>query len=290
MNELKESIINKLKKNRPNITESSIKTYVSNLVSINKKLNGEHNMSFYDDYKPILNFIEKEEMSLQTKKTLLSALYIMTHVKEYREKMIAYCNEVNNKYKEQKLTDKQKEHRISFEDVKEKVEEALNNLKNNPTLENYKLYLASVFSSGIYSPPRRSEFANVKIKDYDINTDNYLLKKKIIFNQYKTAKKYGSQTYEIPNEILPMLKRYLKVNNSNYLFPKSSDDKTPMSNSDYNRLLNKAFGKSISVDALRSIYLSEKYRDIPRYSVMLDTATKMGHSIDTGITNYVKKE
>ena len=123
MNELKESIINKLKKNRPNITESSIKTYVSNLVSINKKLNGEHNMSFYDDYKPILNFIEKEEMSLQTKKTLLSALYIMTHVKEYREKMIAYCNEVNNKYKEQKLTDKQKEHRISFEDVKEKVED-----------------------------------------------------------------------------------------------------------------------------------------------------------------------
>jgi cysteinyl-tRNA synthetase len=87
-----------------------------------------------------------------------------------------------------------------------------------------------------------------------------------------------------------MLKRYLKVNNSNYLFPKSSDDKTPMSNSDYNRLLNKAFGKSISVDALRSIYLSEKYRDIPHYNEMLDTATKMGNSIPTALQNYVKKE
>ena len=289
MNELKEIIINKLKKNRPNITDSSIKTYVSNLVSINKKLNGEHNMSFYDDYKPILNFIEKEEMSLQTKKTLLSALYIMTHVKEYREKMISYCNEVNNKYKEQKLTDKQKEHRISFEDVKEKVEEALNNLKNNPTLDNYKLYLASVFSSGIYSPPRRSEFANVKIKDYDINTDNYLLKKKIIFNQYKTSKKYGSQTYDIPNEVLPILKRYLKVNTSDYLFTKT-DNKTPMSNSDYNRLLNKAFGKTISVDALRSIYLSEKYRNMPLYNEMLDTATKMRHSVETAMVDYVKKD
>ena len=40
MNELKELIIKKLKENRPNITDSSIKTYVSNLVSVNKKLNG----------------------------------------------------------------------------------------------------------------------------------------------------------------------------------------------------------------------------------------------------------
>lgn len=289
MNDLKEIIINKLKKNRPNITDSSIKTYVSNLVSINKKLNGDHNMSFYDDYEPILKFIEKEDMSLQTKKTLLSALYIMTNIKEYREKMIAYCNEVNNKYKEQKLTDKQKEHRISFEDVKEKVEKALDNLKNNPTLENYKLYLASVFSSGFYSPPRRSEFCNVKIKNYDINTDNYLLKKKIIFNQYKTSKKYGSQTYDIPNEVLPFLKKYLKVNTSDYLFTKS-DHSTVMNNSDYNRLLNKIFGKTISVDSLRSIYLSEKYKNVPNYNEMADTATKMGNSIPTSLINYVKKE
>jgi integrase len=289
MNDLKEIIINKLKKNRPNITDSSIKTYVSNLVSINKKLNGDHNMSFYDDYEPILKFIEKEDMSLQTKKTLLSALYIMTNIKEYREKMIAYCNEVNNKYKEQKLTDKQKEHRISFEDVKEKVEKALDNLKNNPTLENYKLYLASVFSSGIYSPPRRSEFCNVKIKNYDINTDNYLLKKKIIFNQYKTSKKYGSQTYDIPNEVLPFLKKYLKVNTSDYLFTKS-DHSTVMNNSDYNRLLNKIFGKTISVDSLRSIYLSEKYKNVPNYNEMVDTATKMGHSVNTAMVDYVKKE
>ena len=289
MNELKEIIIKKLKHNRPHITESSIKTYISNLVSINKKLNGERDYEFYEHFQPILKFIEKEDMSLQTKKTLLSALYILTHIKEYRDRMIAYCNEVNSKYKEQRLNEKQKEHRITFDEVKEKVEEALNNLKNNPTLDNYKLYLASAFSSGIYSPPRRSKFANVKIKDYDINTDNYLLKKKIIFNQYKTAKKFGSQTYDIPNEVLPILKRFLKVNTSDYLFTKT-DNKTPMSNSDYNRLLNKAFGKTISVDALRSIYLSEKYKDVPLYNDMVETATKMGHSVNTAMVDYVKKE
>ncbi len=289
METFKEIIISKLKHNRPHITESSIKTYVSNLVSINKKLNGEHNFEFYVNYEPIIRFIEKEAMSLQTKKTLLSALYIMTHIKEYRDKMIVYCNDVNKTYKEQKLTEKQKEHRLTFDEVKEKVEESFNNLKNNPTLENYKLYLASVFSSGIYSPPRRSEFCNVKIKNYDINTDNYLFKKKIVFNQYKTSKKYGSQTYDIPNEVLPILKRYLKVNTSDYLFTKS-DNKTVMNNSDYNRLLNKSFGKTISVDSLRSIYLSDKYRNVPAYNEMAETALKMGNSIPTALQNYVKKE
>ena len=37
MNNLKEIIIDKLKKNRPNITDSSIKTYVSNLVIHRKR-------------------------------------------------------------------------------------------------------------------------------------------------------------------------------------------------------------------------------------------------------------
>ena len=61
-----------------------------------------------------------------------------------------------------------------------------------------------------------------------------------------------------------------------------------MNNSDYNRLLNRAFGKNISVDALRSIYLSHKYKDIPSYNDMEETATKMGHSLNTSIMDYVK--
>jgi len=241
--ELKENIVKELKEKRPNITESSVKTYVSNLISINKKLHGEHTLDFYKNHEAIIKYIDEEMHSLQTKKTLLSALFIITGIKDYRDKMIQYCNEVNNNYKEQKMTDKQKEHRITFEDVRNKVEEAFTNLKMNPTLENYKLYLAGVFSSGIYSPPRRSEFCNVKIKDYDIDKDNYLLKKKIVFNQYKTSKKYGSQSYDIPSEVLPVLKKYLKVNMSEYLSPKT-DNKSVMNNTDYNRLLQKCLEKA----------------------------------------------
>lgn len=289
MNELREELIEKLKHNRPHISESSIKTYISNLISLIKKLHSDYEYSFFEKHEPIIKFLDTENLSLQTKKTALSALYILTHIKEYRDTMIKYCNQVNDKYKEQKLSDKQKLHRLNFEEVKLKVHKCLLELKENATIEHFKMYLAGVFSSGYYSPPRRSEFCNVKIKNYDINHDNYLLKKKIIFNNYKTFKKYGSQSYDIPEDVYPILKKYLKVNKSDYLFTKN-DNRTVMTNTDYNRLLQKVFGKYISVDALRSIYLSEKYKDVPAYTDMEDTARAMGNSINTALSNYVKKD
>jgi integrase len=129
----------------------------------------------------------------------------------------------------------------------------------------------------------------VKIKNFDKKTDNYLEKNKIVFNTYKTAKKYGSQIYEVPLPLVPILKKYLKLNKSDYLFPKRNGDQC-MTNVDYNRTLQKLFGQNLSVDALRSIYLSHKYKNIPSLVDMEETAKAMGHSIQTGLKNYIKKE
>ena len=78
------------------------------------------------------------------------------------------------------------------------------------------------------------------------------------------------------------------MNTSDYLFPKK-DGEHPMSNVDYNRMLQKIFGKGISVDALRSIFLSEKYKDVPAIIEMEKTATAMGNDYMTGLKDYVKK-
>ena len=203
--------------------------------------------------------------------------------------MLEICKKVNENYKEQKMNDKQKEHRISFEDVKNKVNELLNMLKTNPSLPSYELFLIAAFSSGVYAPPRRSEFAFVKIKNFDRRTDNYLEKNKIVFNSYKTAKKYGSQIYEIPSPLIPIVKKYLRLNKTDYLFPKRNSDAC-MTNVDYNRMLQNIFGKTISVDNLRSIYLSDKYKNIPSLVDMEKIAEAMGHQVVTALENYVKKE
>ena len=225
----------------------------------------------------------------QTQKTLLSTLLILTGLSEYREDMLAFAKEVNDNYKKQKMTDKQREHRISFDEVKEKVEKTLSGLKQHRTMMGFQQFLAAAFSSGVYAPPRRSEFANIRIKNFDLRWIIIFFKNKIVFNSYTTSKKYGRQEYVIPKEVMPFLRQYLKLNKTDFLFPKK-DGEASMSNVDYNRLLGKVFGSFISVDALRSIYLSEKYKYVPSMQDMEATATAMGHSIQTGLTDLVKKE
>jgi integrase len=290
MESFREIISKQLRFNREKISDSSIKTYASMLSSINKKLGGEKDLEFFSkDTDKIINFIKENITSFQTQKTLLSALYILTDLKEYKDFMLEICKKVNDNYKEQKMNDKQKEHRISFQEVQDKVNSLLSIIKTNPSLNSYELFLIAAFSSGVYAPPRRSEFAFVKIKNFDRRTDNYLEKNKIVFNSYKTAKKYGSQIYEVPSPVIPILKKYLRLNKTDYLFPKRNGNEC-MTNVDYNRTLQKIFGKTISVDNLRSIYLSEKYKNIPSLVDMEATATAMGHQIVTSLENYVRKE
>ena len=289
MADFRRVIAEELREKRPNISDSSEKTYASTLFSLNKKMNGDKELSFFKQHKEILQFIKEKMNNKQTQKTLLSALLILTGLSEYREDMLAFAKEVNDTYKTQKMTDKQREHRISFDEVKEKVEKLLVGLKQHKTMHGFEQFLAGAFSSGVYAPPRRSEFANVRINNYDRRVDNYLLKNKIVFNAYKTSKRYGQQIYEIPSEVLPVLKQYLRLNKTDFLFPKREGE-TCLSNVDYNRLLQKVFGKSISVDELRSIYLSEKYKNVPSIQDMEATANAMGHSVQTGMTDYVKKE
>ena len=289
MSDFRTNISKKLKEERPNITDQSTKTYASTLYNLNKKMEGKHELDFFNNHEEIIKFINEKIPSKQTKKTLLSALYILTKSKEYHADMITICKQVNDSYKEQKLTDKQKEHRISFDEVKDKVDLLRASLKIHKTKEAYELFLIAAFSSGVYSPPRRAEFANIKVRNYDKTKDNFLHKNTIIFNSFKTVKKFGSQEYKIAPELLPILKKYLTMNTSDFLFPKQ-DGKTSMTNVDYNRACQRAFGKNISVDALRSIYLSNKYKDVPAMLDMEKTAIAMGHSVGTALTDYVKKE
>ena len=190
MESFRQNISDKLRANRERISDSSIKTYSSMLCSINKKIGGEKELEFFSKEKErIIQYIKDSITSFQTQKTLLSALYILTDLKQYKDFMLEICKKVNDTYKEQKMNDKQKEHRISFETVKDKVNSLLSMLKTNPSLNSYELFLIAAFSSGVYAPPRRSEFAFVKIKNFDKQKENYLEKNKIVFNSYKTAKK-----------------------------------------------------------------------------------------------------
>ena len=289
MTDFRKDLFDEIKTKRPNITDSSIKTYISCLSSLSKKLNeGKLDKTFFVHNKTeILKYLEGVTNS-QTKKTILSALYILTGIEDFKVLMLDECNKVNNQYKEQKLKPDRENNRISFDEVKDKVNELYNTLNKEKSKENYINYLLVGLMSGIFTPPRRSEWAYVKIKDYNTKEDNYYCKGKFIFNKYKTFKKYGQQILDAPKELKSVINKWLKLNDSEYFFYNVNTGK-PFTNSILCRRLYSIFNKKISVDQLRSIFLSDKYKDLPALKNMEDTATKMGNSIETQFNNYIKK-
>ena len=73
MNTFKEELIKEIKSTRPKLSENSIKTYVSSLVSINKKLNGNKTIDWFDSQaKEIIEFLNS--YNSKTSKTILSAI------------------------------------------------------------------------------------------------------------------------------------------------------------------------------------------------------------------------
>jgi len=150
-------------------------------------------------------------------------------------------------------------------------------------------FLLIALLGGVLIPPRRSlDYALMKVKNYDVKTDNYLKNGSMYFNQYKTAKTYGEQKLKLPTDLLEYIKKWNKFQCNDYLL--FNNNKSHLTSSQITKRLNKIFGKKVSVDILRHVYLSNYYKDIPKLKDMLQLATDMSHSINTQLTQYVKKD
>jgi hypothetical protein len=115
-------------------------------------------------------------------------------------------------------------------------------------------YLLVAFLSGVIMPPRRSmDYGEMKIRNYDLKKDNYYKSGKFFFNKYKTSSTYGLQTLDVPKELNTLLKKWVKLNSNDYMLYSTNDNK--LSSPQINRILNEAFGKAVSTNMLRHIYL-----------------------------------
>jgi hypothetical protein len=136
-------------------------------------------------------------------------------------------------------------------------------------------------------PPRRSmDYGEMKIRNYDPKVDNYYKAGKLYFNKYKTAKTYGLQTLDVPKELNTLLKKWVKHNSNDYMLYSTNDKK--LSSPQINRILNEAFGKNISTNMLRHIYLTEQYKNVPAIAEMEELARDMGHSKSQAL-EYIKR-
>jgi len=288
-----------LKKNRENISDSSIKTYCSvikNLyMKIAEKTDIKNAPSFFEkEHKKTIDFL-KEHYPFNTRKTKLASLVVLLDDKskakeEYQKQMLVDISKYNESKKPQEKTEAQQEKWKEQDEILEKVnlmKKKVQPLWKNPSKKELEQLLDFVIASLYTSiPPRRLlDYTEFKIRNYT-DEDNYRDKNKFIFNKYKTAKKYHKQEVEIPASLRMLLQKWSKLHDNDYLL---FDIKTgkKLTSPQLNKKLNDIFG--VSVNLLRSIYVSEKI-DMPKMEEITDMAEDMGSSSNMLMTHYKKFE
>ena len=292
-----ELIKKRIMEERPHLSKQSVSTYTSILKNLYIKVFGDEaiDINKFNEVKKILDHLKTLEPN--KRKTVLSALVIFTDKKEYRDQMLNDISAYNEEQHKQEKSDKQNESWVDSSEIKKLIDNIGKEVKliykkevlYMNDLQTIQNYIILCLLGGVYIPPRRSkDYVDFKISDIDKDTDNYLYKDKLIFNSYKTAKTYGQQQITVPKELLKILKKWIKINPTDYLLFDSSKHK--LSNVKLNQRLNKIFGdKKVSVNQLRHTFLSDKYQStIKANADMAKDMNDMGSStIQEKI--YIKK-
>lgn len=299
-----EIIKSRLHDNRPNISKGSVNTYTSLLKSLylsdNPNLD-DFSLKWFDDESAIIKALA--EKPAQTRKTAISALIVLFGEKKIggrlNEMMNKDADEVREKYQAQKMSEKQEENWIPIEEVQEaerknfEIVKPWLSQKTKATPEQLKMitdWMLLALTTGVYFPPRRSEWIHVKLSNFDKEKDNYVDLKKGVFvlNNYKTAKLYGREEIPYGKPFGALLKKYIAVlpDDQEYLLQNNGK---PFTAPLITLRLNKLFGKKVSTSMLRHIWVSSKYADMPSLKELAETADAMGHSIQQNLQYIVKK-
>lgn len=291
-----------IKKNRPAISNASVLTYSSLLRSMYMSQNesdDDMNIAWFKNPKHIIKALEGKPP--HSRKTSVAALIVLLGKSadvdpEIVGMMNTDAKTIKDNYKEQKMSDKQKDNWMTMDEVKA-VESRLLDIikpilsqKHPVTPDQMKMiidWLLVALSSGIYFPPRRSEWQYIKIRNVNPETDNYIDLKKgaFVLNQYKTAKLYGREQVEYGKPFGVLLKKVLAIiPDQTYLLEHKGKQ---FNSSTITSRLNSIFDKKVSTSMLRHIYTTYKYGDMPSLKELQASADAMGHSL-TQHLEYIK--
>jgi hypothetical protein len=289
-----------IKKCRPTLSDSSVKTYNSILKSLYLKVFGEGEIDFdnFEKSGKILAFLK--DLEPNKRKTIMSALVVICKdSKPYREQMLDDIKETTANTAKQEKTPEQEEHWISQDTLHAKFSELgqdaahIYKKKSLVMTDLQKIQDFIIIALFHLIPPRRAlDYTEFKIKNVDKAKDNWFDDRvnDFVFTKYKTAKFYGEQRVPVGKDLKLIIKKWIKVNPTDYLLFDVNESK--LSTVKLNQRLNKIFGsdKGCSVNSMRHSYLSDKYQDsIQMKKDMAADMELMGSSLAQA-TTYVQKE
>ncbi len=304
--ELKEYIAKK----RDSLSKSSINTYSSILRSLYRQIweTSEVDPSKFDNTSTVIKHLE--DMPSNKRKTLLSALVVISGKKEYRDLMMNDIGNYRREIEKQEKTPAQEKAWTSQEEILSKykqLEKAAVPLMRKGNLTNTEKqkvqdYVILALLGGLHISPRRSkDYVDFKLRNAS-DEDNFISdnRKQLVFNSYKTSKSYGKQTVPLPTKLRNILNRWAQVNDSDYLLidskgqPMGNGTKDSQSGSvKLNQRLEKMFNKKVGVNGLRHSYLTEKYQETEeekrKKREKEKTLSDMGSSLEM-LKSYVKND
>jgi len=301
---------NLLRINRPELSDSSIKTYSSILFNLYTSVFGTvplkiENFNNYEEITNYLNFAKEPNV----RKTILSALFVLTKNPDYQNDMLDNIKAYTKEISKQEKTPSQKESWLTSEEIEDKFNflkissnnayKSLNQLINKFGNKDLGKTISKPFQiiqdfiilcllSGIYIPPRRSkDYVEFKIHDINFKIDNFIKGNKFYFNSYKGSNIKGLQIVDIPKSLKTILAKWIKLNPTNHLLFDSEFNQ--LSNVKLTQRLNKIFDKKASVNSLRHSFLTEKhYTTIDKINDLEKDMKMMGSSILQAKV-YIKK-
>ena len=302
-----------LEEARPNVKESTIKMYESNL----KKLKKMFDTDSWDFLKKVDNVKDKLKNLHYTSQrnyynSIIILLMALNHEKKF-DKLLSEYNtlrdDLNKQYEDENakgtISEKQKANFVELNEIKKMISQMETDLKgwkkrDLKQSEKMLLVVYMIYQIHIRLPLRndlsgcmairKSEYN--KLSDKDKEDNNYLVVNKsdmfFVLNKFKTSKKYEELKFNVPKDLEKLLRAYIRKTGMGVLF-KSSTDK-PYSRNHISQLLLKAskkyLNKSISTTMLRKIVLSDKFSDTKKE--MENMAKITGHSTDTMSKIYIK--
>ena len=285
-----------IKTSRPNISDSSINTYVQSIkrVSPNKEIN---NLDFIQDTDAVLEKVSKFPITTQ-RNVITSIIVGLKAVGDMNDSMKVY-SDVLKKLTEQYQGEIAKNKKSPKEEANwvphsELLAIAKTMVKNAPG--NQRSLIAALYT---FQSPARLDFYDMEIvgKGAEMSDDkNYLQvinrnKKTFIFNDYKSSSTYKTVTIPVNKALNTVLNKYLKLNPAiKYLLENEKTKGKAMSRNALGKTIPKIFeatGKHITLNLLRHIYITE-HIDIEKTKEQNELAKNMMHSGATQLT-YAKK-
>jgi site-specific recombinase XerD len=293
---VKEILTQRLLNNKPKLSESSLRTYASLLSSFFNRFGKGDVLKFYDKHEKVV-LKNMKDRKTSSRKTFLSAYYVLSGLPETYKQMIADAKTVNDNYKTNAKSEKEAMNWLTVDEItetydklKDRAEEIVKQkvIRSSDVFEVRDFILLDSFV--VQSPRRSMDYTSIMINNVDKEKMNYIDNKgNFCFNKYKTAKFYGLEKVSIDQGFLKFLKKYWinKLNKTDYFL--IDDNLKPLTSAKVTKIFNRIFGKKASTNMLRHSFVTSLLKDVPKISELEETAKELGHSVGTLLT-YNRKD